>query len=342
MGEVKLPFVSIVITTFNEEKRIEKCLKSIVNQTYPKNRLEIVIVDDKSTDNTVAIVKKYTHRIFYSGKRFCEVSRALGIRKAKFGLIFFIDADNILPNNDFLMHAVAPFLEVSDLVGSYPERFSYDPVDPPSNRYCSLFGLNDPFQFYSGAREHLSYAEDKWMLRGEAKDIGDYYLVRFSPGNSLTLGSIGFLGKRDLLIKEINKECFFHSDALNNLIIKGENTFAVVKQTVIHMHCRSAREFIGKLARNFANFLKYRNIRPVSWALRDRRRFYISVLVMSTFIIPLKDSIRGYIKKPDLAWFCHPFFCLTVVILYSYMLLRLNISKNIRRYRLLTPADESS
>jgi len=56
------PLVSIVITTKNEEKNIENCLKSIVNQTY-KN-IEIIVVDNNSSDSTKEISLKYTDKVF--------------------------------------------------------------------------------------------------------------------------------------------------------------------------------------------------------------------------------------------------------------------------------------
>ena len=46
--------ISVIIPVYNVENYIEKCLNSIVNQTY--NNLEILIIDDGSTDNSIAIV----------------------------------------------------------------------------------------------------------------------------------------------------------------------------------------------------------------------------------------------------------------------------------------------
>ena len=54
---MKKPFVSIIITTFNEQKYIDSCLSSIFKNKF-KN-FEIIIVDDASTDNTAKIIRKY-------------------------------------------------------------------------------------------------------------------------------------------------------------------------------------------------------------------------------------------------------------------------------------------
>jgi len=54
----KLPKVSIVIPAFNEEEYLEKSVLSVLDLNYPKNQLEIIIVDDGSTDNTFAIAEK--------------------------------------------------------------------------------------------------------------------------------------------------------------------------------------------------------------------------------------------------------------------------------------------
>jgi glycosyltransferase involved in cell wall biosynthesis len=322
MKKESLPSISIVITTYNAAHLLDRCLASVASQDYPKAKLEIVLVDDRSEDNTVEVAREYTKKIYYSGKRFCEISRAIGIKKAKNELIFLLDADNVLPNEKFLIKAATPFLKEKDLVGSFPARFYYDPKDPLANRYCSLFGLNDPLQFYSQAREHLSYFEDSWTLLGKAADKGDYYLVTFPKDSLLTLGAIGFLGKKSLMKKEINNGFFFHSDAFNHLINQGKNKFAVTKQTIIHQHCDSTKHFFQKLARNFDNYLKYKDKRGKNWATGDKLRFLMSVIVMSTFLVPLKDSVRGFTKKPDFAWFYHPIYSFSAIVIYTYMLFK--------------------
>ena len=53
------PFVSIIVPAHNEEKNLPRLLEALANQSYPKNKLEIVLVDDRSTDNTHELMKHF-------------------------------------------------------------------------------------------------------------------------------------------------------------------------------------------------------------------------------------------------------------------------------------------
>ena len=55
----KQPFVSIIVAAHNESQNIKICLNSLLNQDYPQDRMEIIIVDDRSEDNTDLILKEY-------------------------------------------------------------------------------------------------------------------------------------------------------------------------------------------------------------------------------------------------------------------------------------------
>ena len=53
------PFISVIIATRNEEHYIGELLNSLVNQTYPKNRFEVIVIDGLSTDATLEVVEDY-------------------------------------------------------------------------------------------------------------------------------------------------------------------------------------------------------------------------------------------------------------------------------------------
>lgn len=95
-----MPKVSIIIPVYNAEKYIGKCLDSILNQTY-KN-IEVIVVNDGSTDNSEEIIKQYTKNEKYNIKYFknenrgVSFSRNFGVNYAEGDYIFFVDADDYL------------------------------------------------------------------------------------------------------------------------------------------------------------------------------------------------------------------------------------------------------
>lgn len=90
------PLISIVITTKNEERNIENCLKSIKLQTYPASKIEIIVVDNNSFDKTKEIARKYTSEVFNKGPE-RSAQRNFGmIDKARGKYVMYLDADMIL------------------------------------------------------------------------------------------------------------------------------------------------------------------------------------------------------------------------------------------------------
>lgn len=90
---VKNPLVSVIIPTKNSEATIEKCLESIKNQTY--SNIEIIIVDNYSSDNTREIAQKYGARVYLTGpERTSQVN--FGVKMARGKYVYRVDSDFIL------------------------------------------------------------------------------------------------------------------------------------------------------------------------------------------------------------------------------------------------------
>lgn len=105
--------LSIVISAFNEESKIEKCLKSASFAD------EIIFVDNSSTDKTKEIAKKYTGLI-YTQKNdpfLIDLQKNTGFKKAKNEWILSIDADEIV--SDELKKEIENLLEKTDLKDGY-------------------------------------------------------------------------------------------------------------------------------------------------------------------------------------------------------------------------------
>ena len=91
------PLISIIIPCFNAEKTLEKCLKSVVQQSYAN--LEIIIIDDGSTDETSLIYNKFQsndERILVLKQQNSGVSKArnTGVKAATGDYICFVDSDD--------------------------------------------------------------------------------------------------------------------------------------------------------------------------------------------------------------------------------------------------------
>jgi glycosyltransferase involved in cell wall biosynthesis len=90
----KQPLVSVVIPNFNYGDYLEQCLSSVLNQTYPK--IEVIVVDDGSTDDSFKILQKYEGliRVINQTNSGVNAARNAGIRKAKGEYIAFCDSDD--------------------------------------------------------------------------------------------------------------------------------------------------------------------------------------------------------------------------------------------------------
>ncbi len=112
--------VSIVVTTKNEEKHISACLESVRRQDYPADRIEIIIVDNSSTDRTKEIASRFTPLVFDHGPE-RSAQRNFGIERARGKYILYLDADMTL--GDGLLKQCLEKCEREGLAGLYiPEK----------------------------------------------------------------------------------------------------------------------------------------------------------------------------------------------------------------------------
>lgn len=84
------PLVSIIIPTRNSARTLETCLLSIQNQSYPN--IEIIVVDNFSTDGTYEIANKYAQKSYQKGPERTE-QKNHGIEQASGEYVCFIDSD---------------------------------------------------------------------------------------------------------------------------------------------------------------------------------------------------------------------------------------------------------
>jgi cellulose synthase/poly-beta-1,6-N-acetylglucosamine synthase-like glycosyltransferase len=96
----KFHFVSIIVPCRNEKKYIEHCLDSIISNDYPKDKLEVLVVDGMSEDGTREIIEKYAQRypfiqLLDNPNKVVPNAMNIGIKRAKGDLIIRMDVHNV-------------------------------------------------------------------------------------------------------------------------------------------------------------------------------------------------------------------------------------------------------
>ncbi|MCU0642322.1 MAG: glycosyltransferase, partial [archaeon] len=119
----KLEPVSIVVPCYNEGENIGKTIESLLNLDYPRNMIEIIVVDDKSKDNSAEVARRYAKK--YPNVRVIVNKRNsggaaeptnIGVRAAKYDYVAVADADST-PDRDALRKMIG-YLQNDEKVGA--------------------------------------------------------------------------------------------------------------------------------------------------------------------------------------------------------------------------------
>ena len=209
------PLVSVIVPVYNSEKWIKKSIMSVRNQTY-KN-IEVIIVNDGSTDNTKYILKKleaeYSIQVYHIENSGPSNARNYGVSKSKGDYIAFLDSDDewhkdkiekqidyMLRNNYVLsLTNLKVINEKNNIIG---KQDKYLPANKQEQVICFFKGeitQNTPtivvkrniFEEFGGFNKNLIHREDHFFLMQVADKYGirlldDYLVYRRIWGSSMS------------------------------------------------------------------------------------------------------------------------------------------------------------
>lgn len=213
MTNAHSPHVSIIIPCRNEARGIRSCLDSVVRSNYPKDRLELLVVDGQSDDRTRAIVHEFSQqypwiRLLENARRITPAALNIGIQSAKGSIVIRMDAHTVYPS-DYVSKLIE-WLERSgaDNVGGVCIT---QPANESSKAHAIAVGLSHPWGV-GNSHFRIGVTEPKWVdhvpfgcYRKEVFDrIGlfDERLVR-NQDDELNHRLIKKGGGRILLVPEI-------------------------------------------------------------------------------------------------------------------------------------------
>jgi len=314
------PSVSVVIPTLNSERTLESCLRSIAEQDYPSELVEVIVADAGSTDRTLEIARRYTDCIYPNPLVTGEAGKAVGLCHARHEIVALIDSDNILPDVNWFRRMVAPFAD-EGIVGTEPWKYTHRREDGMITRYCALMGMNDPLCLFLGNYDRYSYITKEWtgVPVDNLKDCGDYIKFDVRTDKLPTIGANGFMIRRSLLQQCDVEEYLFDIDVIYELALKGERTYAKVKAGIVHVFSGSVWTFIRKQQRRIRDYRYYNELGLRKYPWRNLEKWRLAQFVVySVLVFPLLiQALIGYSRKRDVAWFFHPVACILTLVVYG-------------------------
>lgn len=317
---MKFPTISVITPTLNSQRTLKECLFSIRKQSY-SGKIEIIVADGGSRDRTLQIARKFGARIIKNKLQTGEAGKAVGAKKASGEIIAFIDSDNILPDEDWMTHMARPFIQNKLVIATEPAYFSYRKKDHFLTRYFALIGMGDPLNLFIGNYDRFSFITGKWTgMAIDQKEFQDKIEVTLRKRRIPTIGANGFLIRKTELMKYSFGDYLFDIDVLK--FLAKERTVKIIKLKVgiVHLFSGDIDTFTRKQRRRIRDFLHFRRV-----GLRGEQtergvliwgivKFIISTLTILPLIV---QTLIGFIRKPDLAWFFHPIACWLTLLVYG-------------------------
>ncbi len=318
-SESSLPNLTIVIATLNSAATIEKTLASVSQQNYPNEKIELLIIDGKSGDETIKIAQSYGARVIDNPKIEPGHAKYLGLINATGEYITFLDSDETLDNINSIRNKVKLALNNPNI----PIIMSQGYVTPTGysflTKYINEFG--DPFSCFM---YRLSKSSDFFLQTMQKRYVvkeyaPDYLVCDIQKTNQLPFIEVTTMASlmNVAYLKKMHSELFEKSHLIPHafyLITQKNPLLAIMKHDPItHYSSTSLYAYIGKIRsriRNNIHFAKDTGLSGYSGrsqfdssTFKAKRFMFIpySLLVFPAFL----DSLYLIVSKRDVRYFMH-------------------------------------
>lgn len=324
---IRLPTLSIVTVTYNTDlKLFGEVLKALRSQDYPKRLIEHIVIDAGSTNGTIELARKYKCKVFvYPDLKEEEHMRAgIGFKKAKGDILLILQSDNLMPVKNWLKMMIAPF-ENPKVFSTFTEKYSFKKNMSATTRYMALIGANEPLisPLFLDKIEKIMMTTKRYNKGEIVSENKNYYVVKFDKSSFPPLGDNGQMVRRSVMEK-VNKDPknYMHLDTFAKMFDLGYDTCGVVKSSITHFITPNIIHLVRRRVeikeRFFDNRRKTRRFLIFDSNSEKDRINLAKFIVFSITLVPtIYQSIKGYLKIRDNAWFLHSFICFLMLVAYS-------------------------
>lgn len=180
---MSFPFISIIIPVYNDPEGVNRCLLSLENQSYPKDRFEVIIVDNNSNPPIqISTIYSFKNYIEFCKKPGAYAARNVGIRAAKGEVYAFTDAD-CTPDKNWLLEGSRALAENAPQGVIGGEVFL---LEPPQRTGTALYQFAVGFQQKENIEEKgFTATANLFCSRNQLSSIGEFEENLLSGGDRL-------------------------------------------------------------------------------------------------------------------------------------------------------------
>ncbi len=344
----KFPKVSIIIATKNSGKTLEKTLQSIKKQNYPIDKIEVLIIDGGSRDNTRKIADKFKYKIIDNPAGGFIPGKNLGFLRSTGKYAIYLDSDEELNNPNSIKIKIAAFTANSRIKAITTSGYKNPKNYPFINRYINEFG--DPFSFfiYKSTKNHRYFLKEiagKYSVVLNNNEFTVFDFSKVKPLPIIELVAFGCITDIRYLKKEFPGIGRVQSliPHLFYLLVKKQALIAITKDDpVTHYSADTFGRYLKKIAwRVRNNIYNKETVGEAGFEGRDKfqpplyqlKRF-LFIPYSFSLILPFIDSLVLAVNRKDLVFFVHPFLCIytSFLIIYYYCLKIFNIKPTLKTY----------
>lgn len=316
-----LPKVSIMIATYNSEKLLPRTLDAIRNQTYPQDRLEILIVDGGSTDKTLEIAQKYECITLKNEKTEPVNAKLIGLKNATGKYMITIDHDEVIENRNSILWKVEALRQNPEckvaLCSGYKKPDNY----PKLNQYISEFG--DPFSLfiYNFPKGHTFLEKAMKKHYKITLESENYIKVSFDGMRKQPIFELCCLGTmidRDYFI-QVPKVCEDGSVMVHLFYImleNGQDSVILIKEDpLVHYSVDSLKAYLPKLKWRICNNIHFQDMGEsgfsgrVKYQNNMKYKKFLFVPYTISCVFPLVHSICLTVSRKNTIYLLHMFLC---------------------------------